>query len=241
MKKSESYVNFSSAEEKARYVRTMFDRISPRYDLVNRVMTFGQDVGWRKMAIRQTATPEGGRLLDIACGTGDLAFAGLKRSPSLVAAADFSLEMVKLGHQKHSGHAAVQFLGADGLNMPFCDNSFHSSVTGFSMRNVVDVDAFIAEMARVVKPGGKVVILEITPVKNRILGPLVRTFFHKIVPRIGAILGGDKEAYTYLPQSVDIFLEADELQARMEQNGLHDIQYKKLNFATVALHWGTVK
>jgi demethylmenaquinone methyltransferase/2-methoxy-6-polyprenyl-1,4-benzoquinol methylase len=234
-------VNFNSPAEKASYVREMFDRISPRYDLMNRVMTAGQDMKWRRLAIEKAELPENGRLLDIACGTGDLAFTALREKPALVAAADFSLNMVTLGNSKLNGNATIRFLGADGLAMPFRDNSFDAVVTGFSMRNVVDVDQFLTEMARVVRPGGKVAILEITPVQTPFLGMLFRFYFHKIVPFIGGLLSGSREAYTYLPQSVDVFLTAEQLQERMEAAGLSEVQYRKLNLGTVALHWGSVR
>ncbi|MCA9743330.1 MAG: ubiquinone/menaquinone biosynthesis methyltransferase [Deferribacteres bacterium] len=237
---SKSLVNFQTPSEKASYVRNMFDQISGRYDLMNRVMTGGQDVRWRRLAIEKAQLPVDGKLLDIACGTGDLAFSALPKQPELVAAADFSLNMVRIGKEKLRDHETIRFLGADGLAMPFRTGSFDAVVTGFSMRNVIDVGTFIAEMARVVRPGGKVVILEITPVNNRLFGPLFRFYFHKVVPFVGGLLSGNRDAYTYLPQSVDIFLTADQLKEKMAQTGLRDVHYRKLNFGTVALHWGTV-
>ncbi|MFQ5628428.1 MAG: ubiquinone/menaquinone biosynthesis methyltransferase [bacterium] len=237
---TKSYIAFKSASEKANYVREMFDRISSRYDLMNRVMTGGQDMKWRRLAIEKADLPENGRLLDIACGTGDLAYLALVKEPGLVAAADFSLKMVALGNSKHDGYKNIHFLGADGLAMPFQDSSFDAVVTGFSMRNVVDVGQFITEMARVVRPGGKVVILEITPVQTPLFASLFRFYFHKIVPIIGGLLSGSREAYTYLPQSVDVFLNAEQLKKKMQANGLVDVDYMKLNLRTVAVHWGTV-
>jgi len=236
-----SLVQFNSPSEKANYVREMFDRISPRYDLMNSIMTAGQDMRWRRLAVEKAGLQEDGRLLDIACGTGDLAFRSLVKEPSLVAAADFSLKMVAHAKSKLNGYESIRFLGADGLAMPFRNSSFDAAVTGFSMRNVVDIDLFIAEMARVVRPGGKVVILEITPVQTPLFGKIFRFYFHKIVPLIGGLLSGSREAYTYLPQSVDVFLKAEQVQSKMEANGLVDVQYKKLNLGTVALHWGTVE
>lgn len=235
-----SLVDFESPSAKARYVRDMFDRISPRYDLMNRVMTGGQDQKWRRRAIEKAAISAGGRVLDIACGTGDLAFAALEEQPEFVVAADFSLQMVRLGDRKRNGNTTVHFLGADGLWLPFRDDSFDACVTGFSMRNVIDIDQFLFEMARVVKPGGRVVILEITPMNVPVLQRMYRFYFHRIVPSIGRLLSGDREAYSYLPQSVDVFISAEQLRHRMESASLRDVQYKKLNFGTVALHWGTV-
>lgn len=240
MPDSNSLAHFQTPEEKVKFVRQMFDRISPRYDVMNRIMTACQDIRWRRLAIEKANLPEGGRLLDIACGTGDLAFAGLRRNPALVAAADFSLQMVRLGREKLNGRRRVHFLGADGLCMPFAENSFDAVVTGFSMRNVADVAAFIAEMRRVVRPGGRVVILEITPFKAPLLQKLFRFYFHRIVPWLGGLISGDREAYSYLPQSVEIFLSAEALKMVMQQAGLARVAYRKLSFGTVALHWGTV-
>ncbi len=238
---SPNLVAFRSPQEKARFVQRMFDRISPRYDLMNRLMTFGQDVRWRKLALEAAALPPHARVLDIACGTGDLAFTALEWQPELVVAADFSLEMLRQGMKKSNGRQNVVFLAADGLQLPFADGAFDAVVTGFSMRNVVDIDGFLQEMRRVVRPGGRVVILEITPLKNRVLRPAFQFYFHRIVPFLGGLIAGDREAYTYLPQSVEVFVPAEELRMRMEKSGLHQVEYKLLNLSTVALHWGEVK
>ncbi len=239
--KKNNLATFQSGDEKARKVQSMFDGIARRYDLMNRVMTFGQDILWRRIAIQRTDLPQGGKLLDIACGTGDLAFEALKRSPSLVVGGDFSLEMIKLGAEKRNGHAPLTFLAADGLHLPFRDNSFDAVTTGFSMRNVADVDQFLREMVRVVVPGGKVVILELTPLKTPVISSLFRFYFHHIVPLAGWLLTGNREAYTYLPQSVDVFISADELKEKMQTAGLDEVTYRKFSFGTVALHWGTVR
>ena len=233
-------VQFRSAEEKARFVRHMFDRISPRYDLMNRIMTLGQDIRWRKLAIDRAQLAPNARLLDIACGTGDLAIEAVRCRPSLIVAADFSFNMIQQGREKAGRHRLIQFVAADGLQMPFRDNTFDAVVTGFSMRNVVDVDAFIREMARVVRPSGRVVILEITPLKSSIMKRIFQFYFQRIVPWLGGMIAGDREAYTYLPQSVEVFIPAEELKKRMEASGLNNVRYQKLNFGTVALHWGEV-
>lgn len=231
---------FRSPDEKARFVRHMFDRISPRYDLMNRIMTFGQDIRWRRLAVRMAQVPQGGRLLDVACGTGDLARTALRYKPSLVCAADFSLRMVELGARKHAGKSPLCFLAADGLALPFPGRLFDAAITGFSLRNVVDIDRFLSEMQRVVKPGGRVVILEITPFRQPLLAALMKFYFHKVVPILGTLIAGDREAYTYLPQSVEIFLTADELANRMRCAGLQEVHYRLLNMKTVAIHTGMV-
>ncbi len=239
MKKND-LVTFQSGVEKARAVQAMFDGIAQRYDLMNRVMTGGQDVRWRRIAIEHAQLPAGGKLLDIACGTGDLAFEALKRSPGLVVGGDFSYEMIKLGAAKANGHENIIFLSADGLNLPFRDDGFDAVTTGFSMRNVADIDQFLREMVRVVAPGGRVVILELTPLKTPVISSLFRFYFHHIVPLAGWLLTGDRKAYTYLPQSVDVFITAQELKEKMQRSGLIDVGYRTFSFGTVALHWGTV-
>ena len=240
MKNHASLVQFESQKEKARFVRAMFDRISPRYDLMNRLMTLGQDVHWRRLTVDKANLAPDARVLDIACGTGDLAKAALKKQPRQVVAADFSLQMLRQGQARFNGESRIHFLGADGLSLPFRNNTFDAVLTGFSMRNVVDIDAFLREMARVVRPGGRVVILEITPLKKSLLRPLFQFYFTKIVPFIGGILAKDRQAYTYLPQSVEIFLKPEELAERMRAAGLAAVQYRLLSLGTVALHWGTV-
>ncbi|KAA3616374.1 MAG: methyltransferase domain-containing protein [Calditrichaeota bacterium] len=231
---------FENPHEKAQYVRSMFDRISAKYDLMNRLMTFGQDIRWRKLAIAETGLSQQGTLLDLGCGTGDLAFDALKVDPNLVVAADFSIDMVRTGQLKKNGQTNLVFTAADGMALPFADNFFDAAATGFVMRNVANIDQFIAEMARVVRPGGRVVILEITPFDKPLLKPFYRFYFHSIVPLIGGIVAGDREAYTYLPKSVDIFLSADELKLRMEKAGMQPVNYQLLNMGTVALHTGVV-
>ncbi len=232
---------FENPDDKARFVRDMFDRISTKYDVMNRLMTFGQDVRWRKLAIAVTGLERGGRLLDLGCGTGDLAFDALKREPQLVVAADFSIEMTRIGMQKKNGRHNLVFAAADGTALPFSDGVFDAAVSGFVMRNVTDIDRFIAEMVRVVRPGGRVAILEITPFDKPLLQPFYRLYFHKIVPLIGGFVARDRQAYTYLPKSVDIFLTADELKSRMEKIGMQPVEYRLLNMGTVALHSGVVR
>jgi len=240
MKDQASLVHFDTPEEKARFVREMFDRISPRYNLMNRLMTFGQDLHWRRLAIDKANLDNGATVLDIACGTGDLAAAALKKQPRQVTAADFSMQMLRHAQARFNGKARIRLLAADGLNMPFKNDCFDAVITGFSMRNVVDIDAFLREMARVVRPGGRVVVLEVTPLKKTLLQPLFQFYFSRVVPLIGGLLAKDRQAYTYLPQSVEIFLNPEQLAARMQDAGLQAVQYKLLSLSTVALHWGTV-
>ena len=228
---------------KARYVAAMFGRIARRYDLLNTVMTGGQHHRWRSVAARLATAELEGSALDVATGTGDFAFA-LSRRPGIesVVGVDFVPEMVSLARakaRKREAHRSVEFSVADALALPFSDSAFACATSGFGLRNVVDLPAALSEMARVVRPGGRVVTLEMTPFERN--GPfpmLFRLYFHRMVPLLGGLLAGDREAYTYLPQSVDVFPTAVELTGLMEQSGLRDVTYRKVGLGTVAIHVG---
>jgi demethylmenaquinone methyltransferase/2-methoxy-6-polyprenyl-1,4-benzoquinol methylase len=149
-----------TGQERADYVQEMFARIAGRYDLMNRLMTGGQDVRWRRFVIEQARLPENGRLLDIATGTGDIALEGLTQTPGLQAiGGDFTLEMMRVG-KRYPQRQAIRWVGADTLALPFPDNTFDAVTSGFLMRNVIDVPGAFREQMRVTKPGGRVVVLE---------------------------------------------------------------------------------
>ena len=230
-------------DAKARYVAGMFARIARRYDLLNTVMTGGMHHRWRKLAARLATEGVNGVALDVATGTGDFAFALAKR-PGVHSAVgvDFVAEMVALARlkaQRRHASEKVRFAQADALSLPFPDDTFICATSGFSMRNVTDVARAVQEMARVVRPGGRVVILEISPFERDGLFPrLFRFYFHRVVPLVGGILSGDREAYTYLPRSVDIFLHAPELARLMEEAGLENVSYRKAGMGSVAVHVG---
>lgn len=240
-------MTFPTAAEKHRYVNQMFARIAHRYDLMNRVMTAGQDRRWRQHLIQQAALPPQGRLLDIATGTGDIAFEALKQQPHLaqVVGADFTLPMMQVGQGRwHSlqpsldGGVSLSWSGADTLHLPFPDNCFDAVVSGFLMRNVTDVSQALQEQVRVCKPGGRVLILEIPRPSDNLFGRLFRLYFHNIVPLLGGLISGQPDAYSYLPASADAFLSPAELKRQMEQAGLQQVGYSLLMFNTVALHRG---
>lgn len=228
----------------------MFARIAHRYDLMNRVMTGGQDKRWRQYLIEQAQLPPGGALLDIATGTGDIAFEALKQQPDLshVIGADFTLPMMRVGQQRwsrvqsslngRSQKTSLSWSGADTLHLPFPDNCFDAVTSGFLMRNVTDVRQALQEQVRVCKPGGRVLILEIPRPSDNLFGRLFRFYFHNIVPLAGGLITGQPDAYNYLPASADAFLSPSELAARMEQAGLQQVHYAMLMLKTVALHWG---
>lgn len=223
-------------------VRQMFDRIVPRYDLMNRIMTFGLDRHWRSMVARQASRLEdrpSERVLDVATGTGDLAFAIHKAGVREVVGLDFSPRMIEAAEKKARRQAdGVTFLVGDGMRLPFADGSFDACTISFGLRNMEDYTAAVREMARVLRPGGKLVCLEMTPFRRPILGPLFKVYFERVVPIIGGLLSGSLSAYRYLPRSVKAFPPADGLAEIFRLAGLEDVRYQLLGFGTVAIHSG---
>lgn len=229
-----------SGKARSAAVQDIFDRIAPRYDLMNRIMTLGLDRQWRKFVIRQANLPQsGGRLLDIATGTGDIAFEGLTQHPTLTAiGADFVPRIMAVGRQRPNG-TQVKWAAADALNLPFPSESFDAVTHGFLVRNVVDIPRAFAEQYRILKAGGRVVCLDTTPPPQNLLRPFLMIYLTMIIPFIGTILTGQRDAYTYLPNSTIGFKSPEELAALMRAAGFVDVGYKRFMFNTIAVHWGT--
>jgi demethylmenaquinone methyltransferase / 2-methoxy-6-polyprenyl-1,4-benzoquinol methylase len=226
------------ASEKRSYVRRMFAAIAPRYDLMNRLMTLGRDRIWRRSTVKLCTLPRGGRLLDVATGTGDIAFEALLQDAGLqVTGIDLTREMMVCGRTKHPG-LSFPVLEGDALALPFGDNTFDAACSGFMMRNVLDVRAAFAEQARVVKAGGRVVCLEITRPASPLFRPVFDLYFFRLVPLIGGLISGQPQAYRYLPQSTVDFPHPAELAHIMLSVGLRDVGYRTAMLGTVALHWG---
>ena len=219
-------------------VRAMFDRIAGVYDLMNSVMTAGLHHRWRRRAADLAALAPGGRALDVAAGTGDLAIELARRvAPSgTVVGTDFSEAMLERARAK-SG--AVTWEWADALALPYGDDEFDAATVGFGARNFGDLDRGIAEMARVVRPGGRVVILEITTPQRPPLSTFFSLWFDRLVPALGR-LAGDPDAYAYLPSSVKRFPGPEELAGRMAAAGLTDVRWILTAGGIIALHAGRV-
>jgi demethylmenaquinone methyltransferase / 2-methoxy-6-polyprenyl-1,4-benzoquinol methylase len=220
------------------HVQAMFGRIARRYDRMNRVMTFGQDIGWRKFLVEQAHLAPQSHVLDLASGTGDIAFEIRKQYPqATIVAADFALPMMQVGQQRPPG-MAVEWLGADAMQLPFTDNTFDAIVSGFLLRNVPDVDVALREQYRVVKPGGRVVTLDTTPPRNPVLKPFLTLYFKTAVPALGWMITGEAGAYNYLSGSTLNFKTAEDLAALFEGAGFAGVSFKRMMLGTVAVHWG---
>jgi demethylmenaquinone methyltransferase/2-methoxy-6-polyprenyl-1,4-benzoquinol methylase len=212
-------------------VRTMFDRIAPVYDAMNRVMTAGLDRHWRRLTADAAVRP-GDRVLDACCGTGDLALAGV-RAGGRVTGLDFSDRMLERARRKAP---ELEWLHGDLLELPFPDASFDAATVGFGVRNVADLPRALAELRRVLRPGGRLGVLEITTPRG-VLRPFYRLWFDRIVPVLGRRLTGGS-AYAYLPASVRRFPGPEELARHMEEAGFGAVRFRVLAGGIVALHIG---
>jgi len=212
-------------------VRSMFDRIAPVYDAMNLVMTAGLDRRWRRLTAAAVVRPDD-RVLDACCGTGDLALAA-DRAGGRVTGLDFSPRMLERARRKS---AAIEWVEGDLLALPFPDGSFEAATVGFGVRNVADLEHALAELRRVLVPGGRLGVLEITMPRGP-LAPFYRLWFDRVVPRVGKTLKGGS-AYTYLPASVRRFPGPDDLAGLLRKAGFGEVSYRLLAGGIVALHIG---
>jgi demethylmenaquinone methyltransferase/2-methoxy-6-polyprenyl-1,4-benzoquinol methylase len=228
--------------EFAGQVRSMFDRIAGVYDLMNTAMTAGMHHRWRKRAADLAELAPGGAALDVCCGTGDLALelAGRVGPAGTVVGCDFSERMLDLARTKATerGSANVRFEWADALDLPYPDGSFDAATVGFGARNLADLDQGLRELARVVRPGGRLVILEITQPRRPPLSAFYSLWFDRIVPLLGTV-AGDRSAYTYLPESVKRFPSPQGLAERMAAAGFPRVRYLVLAGGIITIHAGT--
>jgi demethylmenaquinone methyltransferase / 2-methoxy-6-polyprenyl-1,4-benzoquinol methylase len=229
----------SRAEEtdKAAWVRAMFARIVPAYDAVNSVMTLGRDRYWRRAAV-ELVKPKGKSVLDVATGTGELALELCRQGSAKVVALDFCPEMLSDAARKVShvsAPAGVSFVAGDALALPFADNSFDAVVNGFLLRNLARLDLAFAEFRRVLKPGGRLACLDVTHPRPP-FKPLFMLYFNSLVPLIGGLMSGDREAYRYLPNSLKSHPDARKLARVIAEAGLAEVNFRLFNFGTIAVH-----
>ncbi len=215
-------------------VRRMFDRIAPVYDAMNRLMTAGLDRRWRRTTAAKVVRP-GDRVLDVCCGTGDLALAA-EEAGGKVTGLDFSAPMLERARGKSS---AIEWIEGDALRLPFPDASFDVATIGFGLRNLESVERGVEELRRVLRPGGRVGILEITRPKG-LLAPFYRFWFDGVIPLAGKVLPGGS-AYTYLPASVRRFPEPEGLAKLLDDAGFEEIRWRLFAGGIVALHTGVVR
>lgn len=228
---------------RSEYVRGMFGRIAGRYDLLNRLMTLGQDVRWRRDSVDRLDPAPEFWVLDLGAGTGDLALEVARQHPDArVVAADFTPEMLEIGRRRDP-EAKIHWVLADALSLPFKRNAFGAVVSGFLMRNVVDLEQALAEQHRILARDesdsgpGRIVILETTP-PGGLMQPLIAIHLRIVIPLLGTLVARDREAYRYLPTTTEGFLTADELADLMRSVGFHAVSYVRRMFGTVAIHSG---
>jgi demethylmenaquinone methyltransferase/2-methoxy-6-polyprenyl-1,4-benzoquinol methylase len=223
-------------------VRAMFDRIVPRYDLLNRLMTGGRDVFWRRLAVREALRgidPLQADVLDLATGTGDLAIALRDAGARSVVGLDFSSRMLAEAAKKDARSGSshqINWIEGDAMELPFADKAFDAVTVGFGLRNLPSYLDAMREVVRVLRPGGTFVCLETTPLEWPLLRTAFDWYFTRIVPQVGGLLSGDRDAYAYLPASVAAFPDAETLGQLMYTAGLTAVRYRRLGAGTVALH-----
>ena len=234
----------SSERDASRKVREMFTRIAPRYDLLNHLLSAQMDRVWRNRTARELRPildRSDAIALDLCCGTGDLSFALQQRAKARIVGADFSHTMLVRARKKGmeaDGTARVEFFEADALCLPFANQAFDLVTTAFGFRNLANYREGLREIARVLKPGGTLAILEFSEPAPGVLGDLYRFYTRKVLPSIGGLISGDPDAYAYLPKSVSRFFRPDELADLMKQVGYKQVRYHLMTLNSVALHLG---
>lgn len=218
--------------------QALFTKIAPRYDFINHLMTGWQDIRWRKTAVQHLRLPPSSLLLDIGSGNGQLLGEASRQYPDCSCiAADLTQAMMVIGRKKNPGITAC-WAAADSAELPFPDQVFDGVVSGFLVRNLKDLHQGLSEQYRVLKPGGRIAVLDTSKPPHHMLTPLIRFYMTRIIPAIGGLLTGYKEAYSYLNDSTEGFLRAEQLAAYLAAVGFKKVAYQQMSLGMVAVHWG---
>jgi len=223
-------------EERSRYVTKMFGRISKTYDRLNRMMTFGQDLKWRKEAVAVLGSEIPAIILDLGAGTGDMTFEVLRQcSDAFVIGLDLTPEMLLLARARESGKDA-QWVIADVHNLPFPPHTFSATISGFLLRNLPEIDPVLLEQHRVLRKNGVFVCLETSPAKRGLLRTLIYLYIHRVITFLGRMISKDPEAYSYLAVSTTEFLSAEKLAQKLRLTGFHEVGFVRRMLGTIAIH-----
>ena len=236
-----THIPTSSPDDKGTFVREMFATIAPRYDRTNRMLTAGMDERWRRRAIALLNPRPGAEILDLCCGTGDVVFHLLRTDPTLqVTGIDFCEPMLAGARERARKEAgrSVRFVEGDVMALPFENGTFDGATMGFSLRNVVDIDATLREIRRVLRPGSRFVNLDVSKAPNRLWKRVFDLYFYKMVPLLGGIVGGSKRAYSYLPQSLTHHPDSERLRDAFSRAGFAQSAYLPLMGGAIAIHYG---
>ena len=238
----------ATKSEQARRVREMFATIAARYDLLNHLLSGSIDKRWRRRVaktLNSTLAPlfpdisGGARILDVACGTGDLSLTLFESCKARIVGVDFCRPMLEIASSKAlKRESDIPFIEGDALSLPFLDNSFEAATIAFGLRNLASVENGFAELFRILKPGGRVVVLEFSKPTVPILRSVFRIYFTKVLPVFGGLISGSKSAYQYLPESVSRFPDQNELMAIMKRTGFEEVTFQNLSGGIAALHVG---
>lgn len=247
---NKSGFHLPATDQKAEYVLKQFDRIARQYDFTNDVISFGMHRLWKARAINALSLKKDGRYLDVCCGTGDLALkiADQLDETGCVVGLDFSQNMLKIAAARESQmriskqieYAQIKWVEGDAQKLPFANHTFDGAIISFGLRNLTNLQTGISEMARVVKPGGKVVNLDLGHPTLPIFTPLYYFYFNQVLPLIGRMLGSDQDSYQYLPASLETYPKPESITQIFQTAGLTNIIYRPLALGSVALHRGTV-
>ncbi|OGP74678.1 MAG: hypothetical protein A2W09_08085 [Deltaproteobacteria bacterium RBG_16_50_11] len=225
-------------------VRKLFDSVAPRYDFLNHLLSLRRDISWRRRAVLEL-NGINGAVLDIATGTGDVPIEMVRQHPERkVFGVDFSEPMLRGAHRKILEKGLLETVAlslGDAISLPFRDNTFHATLIAFGLRNILNKEQAVSEMVRVVKEGGKVVVLEFTFPKNRVMRSLYPVYFRRILPWMGGMISGDRGAYTYLPESVFKFRYAEHYEEIMKQAGLKEVRSRRLTGGIASILSGIKK